>query len=239
VAYTGCNPRGLVISRDKALGKKLLAYHRIRFPAFAVFPVGRRVRRSSKLPFPLIVKSLTEHASLGIAKASLVESDEELAERVRFIHENIGTDAIAEQFIDGREIYVGVLGNTRLQTLPAWELVIEKSLPNEPLIATAKVKHDLGYQEKRGVQLQAADLPEPLAAQIARLSRRIYRLLELSGYARIDYRLDANGTLWFLDANPNPDISEPEELASAAKHAGMSYAALLSRIMSLGMTARR
>lgn len=239
VPYTGCNPRGLVISRDKALCKKLLAYHRIHVPAFAVFPLGRRVRRPPKLRFPLIVKSLTEHASLGIAKASLVGSDEELAERVRFIHESIHTDAIAEEFIDGRELYVGVLGNTRLQTLPTWELVIEKSLPNEPLIATAKVKHDLGYQERRGVQLQAANLPDALAAQIARLSRRIYRVLELSGYARIDYRLDANGVLWFLDANPNPDISAQEELASAACHAGMPYPALIQRIVTLGINARR
>ena len=237
VPYTGCNPRGLVISRDKALGKKLLAYHRIRTPAFAVFPLGRRPRRPPKLGFPLIVKSLTEHASLGIAKASLVHDDAELEDRVRFIHQNLDTDAIAEQFIEGRELYVSVLGNARVWSLPAWELVIEHSAPNEPLIATAKVKHDLEYQERRGVQLQAANLDEPLASHIGRLSRRIYHILEMSGYARIDYRLDAQGILWFLDANPNPDISASEELASAAKRAGMSYTKLLHRIMSLGRSA--
>lgn len=237
VPYTGCNPRGLVISRDKALGKKLLAYHRIRTPAFAVFPLGRRTKRPAKLGFPLIVKSLTEHASLGIAKASLVRDDAELEERVRFIHESLDTDAIAEQFIEGRELYVSVLGNGRARSLPAWELVIERSAPNEPLIATAKVKHDLDYQERRGVQLQAANLDEPLASIIGRLSRRIYRILEMSGYARIDYRLDDHGVLWFLDANPNPDISASEELASAAKRAGMSYIKLLDRIMALGRAA--
>ena len=237
VPYTGCNPRGLVISRDKALGKKLLAYHRIRTPAFAVFPLGRRPRRPPKLGFPLIIKSLTEHASLGIAKASLVHDDAELEDRVRFIHQNLDTDAIAEQFIEGRELYVSVLGNARVWSLPAWELVIEHSAPNEPLIATAKVKHDLEYQERRGVQLQAANLDEPLASHIGRLSRRIYHILEMSGYARIDYRLDAQGVLWFLDANPNPDISASEELASAAKRAGMSYTKLLHRIMSLGRSA--
>ena len=237
VPYTGCNPRGLVISRDKALGKKLLAYHRIRTPAFAVFPLGRRTRRPAKLGFPLIVKSLTEHASLGIAKASLVRDDAELEERVRFIHETLDTDAIAEQFIEGRELYVSVLGNGRAKSLPTWELVIEHSAPNEPLIATAKVKHDLEYQERRGVQLQAADLGEPLATTIGRLSRRIYRILEMSGYARIDYRLDDHGVLWFLDANPNPDISASEELASAAKRAGMTYTVLLNRIIALGRSA--
>lgn len=239
VPYTGCNPRGLVISRDKALGKKLLAYHRIRTPAFAVFPLGRRVRRPPRLGFPLIVKSLTEHASLGIAKASLVDGDAELAERVQFIHESVGTDAIAEQFIDGRELYVGVLGNRRLQALPAWELVIEHSAPNEPLIATAKVKHDLDYQERRGVQLQAADLEPATAAALARSSRRIYRILEMSGYGRIDYRLDANGVAWFLDANPNPDISASEELASAARHAGLPYPALIQRVLTLARSGHR
>lgn len=239
VPYTGCNPRGLVISRDKALGKKLLAYHRIRTPAFGVFPLGRRVRRPPKLGFPLIVKSLTEHASLGIAKASLVDSDAELGERVQFIHQSVGTDAIAEQFIDGRELYVSVLGNRRLQALPAWELVIERSAPNEPLIATAKVKHDLDYQERRGVQLQAADLDPATAAALARSSRRIYRILEMSGYGRIDYRLDANGVLWFLDANPNPDISASEEFASAAKSAGLAYPALIQRLLSLARSAHR
>lgn len=238
VGYTGCNPRGLVISRSKALSKTLLAYHRIRVPAFAVFPVGRRVRRPRKLGFPLIVKSLTEHASLGIAKASLVDTDAELAERARFIHESIGTDAIAEQFIAGRELYVGVLGNTRLMTLPAWELVIEHNDPDEPLIATAKVKHDLEYQERRGVQLQAANLPDAIATRIADTSRRVYRVLELSGYARIDYRLDADGVPWFLDANPNPDISESEEMASAARAAGLAYPELIQRIVSLGLRAR-
>jgi D-alanine-D-alanine ligase len=235
VPYTGCNPRGLVISRGKALSKKLLAYHRLRVPAFNVFPRGRAVRRPPRLPFPLIVKSLTEHASLGIARASLVASDAELAERVRFIHEHVGTDAIAEQFIDGRELYVSVIGNDRLEAFPTWELVIEKAAADEPLIATEKVKHDLGYQERRGVQIRAAGLPAEAERRLAHDAKRIYRILELSGYARIDFRLDGEGRAWFLDANPNPDITESEEFASAAKAAGVSYAELLQRIVSLGM----
>ena len=137
VKYTGCNPRGLMLSRGKALSKKLLAYHRIRVPDFAVFPMGRKVKRPRHLAFPLIVKSLIEHSSLGISQASVVDSDEKLAERVRFIHERIGTDAIAEQFIGGREIYVSVLGNDRLAAFTPWELVVEKQDPDAPLIATA------------------------------------------------------------------------------------------------------
>lgn len=236
VPYTGCNPRGLVIARSKALCKKLLAYHRIHVPAFAVFPLNRRVRRPRKLQFPLIVKSLTEHGSLGISQASIVESDEKLAERVQFVHERLRTDAIAEQFIEGREYYVSILGNDRLLALPVWELVFENMPANAALIATEKVKHDVAYQKRRGIfQRVAQELPEGLEAQIVRTSKRIYRLLELDGYARIDYRLGRDGSLYFLDANPNPEIAESEELSMAAKYVGIDYPELLTRVINLGI----
>ncbi len=150
VPYTGCNPRGLMLARGKDLAKKLLAYHRIPLPAFAVFPMRRKVRRPPRLGLPLIVKSLNEDASYGIAQASVVESDEKLAERVGFIHERIGTAAIAEQYIDGRELYVGVMGNDRLRVLPVWELEFGSMAQGARLIATEKVKHDPEYQERRG-----------------------------------------------------------------------------------------
>ena len=124
--YTGCNPRGLLLARDKALSKKLLAYHRIPVPEFAVFRVGRAVQRPKRLQFPLIVKSLTQEASIGISQASVVDDDEKLHERVRFIHESIGTDAIAEHYIEGRELYVGVIGNLKLQVLPGLGAVLQQ-----------------------------------------------------------------------------------------------------------------
>ncbi len=235
LAYTGCNPRGLMIARGKALSKKLLAYHRIRAPGFVVFPKGRRVRRPRRLGFPLIVKSLVEHASLGIARASVVESDEKLAERVAFVHQRIGTDAIAEQFISGRELYVGVIGNDRLQVLPTWELVFENLPPGTPRIATAKVKHDPEYQERRGIYQEPADLGESVSAEIVRVCKRIYRILELDGYARIDFRLTPDGELHFLEANPNPEVAREEEFAQAALHAGVDYPDLLHRILRLGL----
>jgi D-alanine-D-alanine ligase len=236
VPYTGCNPRGLILARSKSLSKKLLAYHRIPVPDFLVIPRGHRTRRPKKLEFPLFVKSLMEHASYGIAQASLVEDDERLAERVAFVHDNIGTDAIAERFIAGREIYVAVLGNDRLVALPPLELVIENKPANAALIATAKVKHDLAYQAKRGVTLAAAEGLEPeVAERIARLAKRIYRTLELDGYARIDFRLSSENVPYFLDANPNPDISDGEEIASAAALVGMDYGELITRILNLGM----
>ena len=236
VPYTGCNPRGLILARSKSLSKKLLAYHRIPFPDFLVVPRGHRTRRPKKLEFPLFVKSLMEHASYGISQASRVEDDERLAERVTFIHESIGTDAIAERFIEGREIYVGVLGNDRLVALPPIELVFENMPANAALIATAKVKHDLAYQAKRGITLKPVEGLEPeVLERIARLAKRIYRTLELDGYARIDFRLSASNVPYFLDANPNPDISDGEEIASAAALVGMSYGDLVSRILNFGM----
>jgi len=235
VPYTGCNPRGMILSRGKALSKKLCAYHRIRVPEFAVFPMGRKVRRPAHLAYPLIVKSLIEHASVGIARASVVDSDDRLVERVRFVHERIGTDAIAEQFIDGRELYVSVIGNERLASFPAFELVAEKQPADEPLIATARAKHDIEYQERHGIDIRPAELPAALAVEASHVGKRIYRILELSGYARLDFRLDAQGGLYFLEANANPEIAEREEFASSARHAGVSYPDLLERILRLGL----
>ncbi len=234
--YTGCNPRGLMLSRGKALSKKLLAYHRIRVPDFAVFPLGRKVRRPRHLHFPLIVKSLIEHSSVGISQASLVESDEKLVERVEFIHERVGTDAIAEQFIAGREIYVSVLGNERLAAYTPWELIVGKQEPDAPLIATAKMKHDPDYQKKKGIAIRAAEQVHPdVEARLLHDSKRIYRILELSGYARLDFRLDEEGRPWFLEANPNPDIAREEEFAQAAAFDGIPYPKLLERIVRLGL----
>lgn len=236
VPYTGCNPRGLILSREKSLAKKLLIYHRIHVPAFHVFPLGRKIRRPRTLAFPLIVKSLTEHASLGISQASLVNDDEELAERVAFVHRRVGTDALAEQFIVGREIYVGVLGNDRLTAMSPRELVFEKASPDMPLIATARAKHNFAYQVRYGIEQRAADgLPPKVEATLGDISKRIYRILGLSGYARLDYRLSADGQLWFLEANANPDLADGQEFASSAAQSGIDYPELLQRIIALGL----
>lgn len=236
--YTGCNPRGLTLAHDKALSKKILAYHRIHVPAFAVFPVKRKVRRPARLKFPVLVKSITEEGSVGISQASIVHDDEKLAERVQFIHRQTNTSAIAEQYIEGREIYVGMLGNDRLQTFTPWELKIERLPEGVANIATYKLKWDYRYQEKVGVTTEAADLTHELKTKIAHLSRRIYRLLFLSGYARLDYRLNEAGELYLLEANPNPNLSYGEDFAEAAEKSGLGYEQLLQRIMTLGLSYR-
>lgn len=237
VPYTGCNPRGLILARGKDLSKQLVMHHRIPVPNFAVFPRGRKVRRQQRLAFPLIVKSLTEDASFGIAQASVVHNDEKLAERIGYIHERIGTAAIVEQFIDGREIYVGVLGNERLRVLPVWELRFTEMPEGALHIATQRVKLDPKYQERRGIVTgPAKDLSPELAARIARYAKRICRTLSLDGYCRIDFRLAEDGTPYFIEANPNPEIAKSEEFAQAAKHDGISYRALLNRILALGIS---
>ena len=236
VPYTGCNPRGLMLARDKDLSKKLVAYHRITTPAFTVFPMQRKVRRPPRLQFPLIVKTLTEDASRGISQASVVNSDKKLAERVAFIHQRIGTAAIVEKYIEGRELYVGVLGNERLRVLPVWELEFGESSNLANRIATAKVKHDPVYQERRGIlQGPAENLSAELTARIQKTAKRIYRTLRLDGYARIDFRLSPDGIPYFLEANPNPEIAESEEFAQAAQYDDLEFDAVLERILALGI----
>jgi D-alanine-D-alanine ligase len=234
--YTGCNPRGLMLARDKAMSKKLLAYHRIPVPDFAEFPIGRRIIRPKRMNFPLIVKSLTQEASIGISQASVVEDDQKLRERVEFIHQSIGTDAIVESYIEGRELYVGILGNQRLQVLPVWELLFT-NMPDEARpIATERVKWSPKYQEKRGIKSdEAKELGDGVPEKIRHICKRVYRILELSGYARIDLRLDANGRVYVLEANPNPQLAHDEDLAESAARSGVSYNALLQRILNLGL----
>jgi len=234
--YTGCRPRGMMLARDKALSKKLVTYHHLTVPRFAVFQRGRRVNRPKSLEFPLIVKSLVDEASLGISQASIVDNDEKLRERVAFIHQRSGADAIVEQFVDGREFYVGIIGNTRLQVLPVWELIFENMPPGAMSIATAQVKHNPDYQRRRGIYQQAAeDLDAGMRDYIIRTTRRIARILDLDGYNRVDYRLGLDGKLYFLEANPNPEIARSEEFASAAEEAGLTYPQLLQRLVDLGL----
>jgi len=236
LAYTGCNPRGLLLSRDKSLSKKLLAYHRIPVPEFEVFRIGRPARRPKRLPFPLIVKPLTQESSVGISQASVVDTDDKLAERVAFVHQSIGTAAIVEQYIEGRELYVGILGNQALQSFPVWELFFTNMPADARRIATDRVKWSVKYQQKYGIESgPAKDLADPVAEKIQHTCKRAYRALELSGYARIDLRLDNDGRVWMLEANPNPQIARGEDFAASAEKAGIAYDGLLQRILNLGM----
>jgi D-alanine-D-alanine ligase len=233
--YTGCNPRGLILARDKALSKKLLAYHRIPVPDFCVIKYGRKPALPKKMQFPLIVKSLFFEASAGISQASVVEDQEQLARRVQFIHESLGTAAIVEQFIDGRELYVGVLGNERLEVLPVWEMSFAQMPENRWRIATERVKWNTQYQKKNGIMTDAATLSAADIDRIQRVAKRAYRALDLNGYARIDLRMDDEGRVYVLEANPNPNVAYGEDFAESAETSGISYERLLERIITLGL----
>lgn len=237
VPYTGCNPRGLMLAHDKALAKKILSFHRIRTPNFVVLPRGRPVHVPKRLRFPLFVKSLVEEGSYGIAQASIVPTEEKFLERVEYLHNKLDTPVIAEEYIEGREFYIALIGNARVSALTVLELVFEKLPDDVPRIATRKVKWDWEYQKQYGIDVKPArDLAPALRDALRKLGRRIYRVLDISGYARIDVRVTASGEIYVLEANANPDISFGGEMCIAAEAAGMTYPALLERILRLGLT---
>ena len=213
-----------------------MAYHRIPVPEFAVFRRGLAIKRPRRLKFPVIVKSLTQEASIGISQASVVEDDTKLRERVQFVHESVATDAIAERFIEGRELYVGVIGNERLQVFPVWEMEFSKMPEGVHRIATDRVKWSVKYQDKHGIKTSAAKkLPNGMAEAIQRLARRVYRTLEMSGYARMDLRMDEDGKAYVLEANANPQLAFGEDFAESAERAGIPYEDLLQRILNVGL----
>jgi D-alanine-D-alanine ligase len=237
--YTGCNPRGLMLSRDKVLTKQLLAWHRIATPAFHLFPYGHRFKepKKGKLKFPLFVKSATEDASVGISQASIVEDMSKLRERVEFIHDKIQSDALVEEYIDGRELYIGVMGNKRLTTFPVWEMHFG-TLPDVSAgIATRKLKLDRNYQKKHGITTGPAEgLSKAEVDSLSRLAKRIYRALHLCGFARMDLRMRKDGKVFLLEANANPDLTDGEDFAQSAELAGIDYDHLVTRIVRLGLS---
>jgi D-alanine-D-alanine ligase len=233
--YTGCNPRGLMLARDKALTKKILAYHGFKVPGFAVFPQRRRLKRANGLNFPLFVKSLTEEGSAGISSGSIVHDEKKLKERVAFIHRTTQSTALAEEFIDGREIYVGVMGNDRLSVLPPWEFAMTKKDDSKPLIASSRAKWDPEYQRQVGLKTGPAQLSRKLQQNLIEASREIYRLLGMSGYARLDYRVTDEEEAYLLEANPNSQIAKDEDFALSAKHTGIEYPELIEQILRFGI----
>jgi D-alanine-D-alanine ligase len=226
-----------MLSRDKVLTKQVLAWHRVATPAYHLFPFGKRFIEPRKLKFPLFVKSATEDASLGIAQASIVENMAKLRERVTFIHEQVQSDALVEEYIDGRELYVGVFGNTRLTTLPVWEMNFGTLSEQQSGIATRKVKWDRSYQKKHGITTTPAQgLTDAEIDRLNRLAKRIYRALHLSGYARLDFRMREDGSVFLLEANANPDLTDGEDFSQSALTTGINYEALITRIVNLGIS---
>jgi len=238
--FTGCGSTGLTLCKNKGISKKILGYHRIHVPNFVTIARGKRITRPKHLNFPILVKPLKEEASLGISQASFVENDDQFKERVQFIHEKYDNDVIAEEYIDGRELYVAILGNHRLEAFPIRELVFKEVPPDEPKIATYKAKWDEEYRKRWGLKNQFAQNLDPaLVREIQQTCKRIYHLLTIDGYARIDLRVTADNRVYFIEANPNPILAEEEDFAQSASKAGMAYPQLIDRILRLGVSTLR
>ena len=234
--FTGCGSTGLTLCKHKGISKKILHYHGIHVPHFVVIPRGQRIGRPKQLKLPVLVKPVKEEASYGISQASFVENEEQFRERVAFIHEKYNSDAIAEEYIEGRELYVSLMGSVRLTVFPIRELVFREVPPNEPKIATYNAKWDEEYRKRWGLENQfAEDLDPALVTDIQETCKDIYRLLTIDGYARLDLRLTQENKVYFIEANPNPILADDEDFALAAAKADVPYTELIDRIVRLGM----
>jgi D-alanine-D-alanine ligase len=233
VPYTGCGVESLILCNNKALSKKILSYHRIKVPKFYTFRRGKHIKLPKKMTYPLVVKPLREEASTGISQASYVSGEEQLKERVSFVHEKMNMNAIAEEYIEGRELYVSIIGNRRLMAFPPREMRFDNVSDGEPKLATYKAKWDEDYRKRWGISNDNACVSDDVAKKIEKICKRAYRALRIDGYARFDCRLTEDDRLYILEANGNPELAQGDEFAESAKRAGLSYAQLLAKMLKL------
>jgi D-alanine-D-alanine ligase len=237
IRYTGAKPDGLMLCKDKVLAKKVLVYHRVRVPHFVISQQARPLKRLRRFVFPAFVKPIGEESSDGIAKASFAKSEEEALERAHFINEKFRCDALIEEYIDGRELYLSVMGNNKLTVFPAREIFFEQIPEDEPKFATFKAKWDDAYRKKWGIRNgPARDLSPELEEKLVRLARKVYRALKIQGLGRIDVRLTAAAEITVIEANPNPSLARDEDFAQAAASSGVEYDSLIQKILGCAGT---
>jgi len=230
--YTGSSPEALLLARDKATSKKILAYHSVPVPRFAVFKSGGPIEPPADIPFPLFVKPMHEDASVGISQSSVVNDDASLAERVSFIHRTLHQPAIAEELIEGRELYVGMVGNEELQLLPIIEMTFDGVEDPNMRIATYSAKWDLDYRKRWDIKnVFARRIGKETLEKIDRVCRDSFEALGLRDYARIDLRLTKDQEIYVLEVNPNPYIAFGEDMANSAEKLGLDYYAFIERIL--------
>ncbi len=238
VPYTGSSPTGLTLCKNKGMAKELLAYHKIGVPNFAIYSPGSAIRRPKRLSFPLFIKPLKEEGSVGISLDSFVETDEAFEERIRFIHDRLNQEALAEEYIEGRELYVSILGNDQLRVFPFREVIFGEVPDGQPKFSTFKAKWDDAYRKRWGIQnVFAEPLPNDTNQRIAKICRAVYRALRIRGYGRIDLRVTPDGEIVILEANPNPNLDRTDEFAQSAIKAGLKYERLVQRILNLALSA--
>jgi D-alanine-D-alanine ligase len=237
VPYTGAGPDAILLCKDKALAKAVLGYHRIRVPRFVVSRKARPRRTLRSFGYPSFVKPLGEESSDGISKASFGRNEKETIDRAHFLHEKLGCDVMIEEYVEGRELYVGVLGNRRVSALPARELFFGDLPESEPRFATFRAKWDDAYRAKWNIRNgPVAELPPALEKKLPEFTRRIATLLKITGTGRLDLRLKPTGELVFIEANPNPSLAKGEDFARSAATAGIDYEALIQKILDYART---
>lgn len=237
--YTGAGPQGLYLAQDKSVAKKLFQFYGIRTPYFATCYQGK-LDHSQDISFPLIIKPISEDGSLGIDKGSVVGSVKELMERIHYVQEEFNSPALIEEYIEGREIYAGVLGNQNPEVLPLVELDLSKLPEGMPKVAGMEVKWEKdseAYKVTKSAPVE--DLDEEIHDLLASTALNTYRILKLRDYGRIDMRLTDKGEVYVIEANPNPWLSSNSEFFMAAKKSGRSYADMIEQIVQLARTDRR
>jgi D-alanine-D-alanine ligase len=236
VRYTGSGPDALLLCKDKAITKKILAYHHVRVPGFVVSHRLSPLRRLKRFKFPAFVKPRSEESSDGISKASFARDEGEAIERAQFIHQKFDCDALIEEYIEGRELYVSVLGNRRLTVFPPREVFFDNMPADIPRFATYHAKWNDTYRKKWGITNGGArELPAEVEGDLRKITRNAYGWLKIRGCGRVDFRLTPQGELFVIEVNPNPALSQDEDFAQSASAAGMDYDSLVTAILSLAI----
>jgi len=237
--YTGGGPGELFIRGNKTLAKKILAYEKLKCPDFAVFSKDASLETGGSLRMPLIVKPLERDGSVGIGANALVRSTTEMMERVLAIHRDVGDSALVEEYIEGREFFVGVLGNRDPIAFPPIEMDFSGLPPGAPHVLDYKAKWEKGSAEFNGTRAILPELPEELKARLQKTALDACRALLVRDYARVDLRLSETHEIYVIEVNANCDLEKTSEFASAAGAAGIEYPALINRIAELALERRR
>jgi D-alanine-D-alanine ligase len=233
--FTGAGSRGLYLAQDKALAKKIFAFHGIHTPYFATVFRGR-TEHAHDIQFPVIVKPAREDGSIGIEFGAVCNSIKELMERIDYIHAQFDSPALIEEYIEGREIYIGVIGNGNPVALPPIEMDLSKLPEGTPKIAGSEVKWEEDSDAyKKTWAFAPKDLGDDLIARLSEKAIQAYQALQLRDYGRIDVRLATDGTIHVLEVNPNPYLLQSAEFAMAAKESGRSYSDLIGEIAELAL----
>jgi len=233
--FTGAGSHGLYLAQDKALAKKIFAFHGIHTPYFATVYRGR-TEHAHDIQFPVIVKPQREDGSIGIHFGAVCGTIKELMERIDYIHAEFDSPALIEEYIEGRELYVAVLGNEKAEALPVVELDLSKLPKGTPKIAGSEVKWEEDTEAyKQTWPFIPEDLGEDLVKRISDTAVQAFQALQLRDYGRIDFRLASDGTLHVLEVNPNPYLLPSAEFTMAAKKSGRSYKELIGEIVDLAL----